>query len=288
MDNDQEELKEHDRDLAYRMAIYYALRNPKSDLMLAGPYISFDNVLNPYYNESFDLFLANYSIKLINKNNYEIVGKTYDVIKNKKRQVIDGIEIDFTEDGKNILSKSGRLKILIKNFFLRKPENEHKTIAYCSTKVTVETYANYILSWQLTKKPVHEEFQLFVDHLERIYDVNWCVIKALKGGIGIHHGVVPKYIQKEIIKLFNSKNGGLTILVCTTTITEGVNTSAKNLIALFDKKGSKPLKAFVPKTLLVGPVDLWNITKGRLCQFRTPLIKSFLLTTEGLNIKILT
>ncbi|WP_419673672.1 helicase-related protein [Aliarcobacter butzleri] len=34
--------------------------------------------------------------------------------------------------------------------------------------------------------------------------------------------------QKEIIKLFN--NGDINILISTTTITEGVNTSAKNLI----------------------------------------------------------
>ncbi|WP_136667856.1 helicase-related protein [Flavobacterium sp. H122] len=249
MDNDQEELKEHDRDLAYRMAIYYALLSKNVDLMLAGPYITFYDKLDSTYNESFDLFLSNYNIKLIDKNDYEIVGKELTVVKSKKKQVIDGITVDFTEDGKNITSKPGRLRILLSNFLKNKPEKEHKTIVYCSTKVTVENYANSILSWQIAKHPNDEGFNLFIDHLERVYNEEWCVIKALKGGVGIHHGVVPKYIQKEIIKLFNTKEGGLTFLVCTTTITEGVNTSAKNLIALFDRKGSKPLKAFDAKNI---------------------------------------
>lgn len=249
MDNDQQELKEHDRDLTYRMAIYYALLSPKVDLLLAGPYISFCESVDSDYNESFDLFLENYNIKLINKNDYEIVGKSYSVVKGKQRQVIDGILIDFVENGKIIGSKQGRLKALLKGFFEHKPEQEHKTIVYCSTKNSVENYADFILSWELPKKPVDVEFDLFINHLERIYHKEWCVIKALKGGVGIHHGVVPKYIQKEIIKLFNSKEGGLTILVCTTTITEGVNTSAKNLIALFDMKGTKPLKAFDAKNI---------------------------------------
>lgn len=249
MDNDLEELKEHDRDLAYRMAIFYALQDSSVDLMLAGPYISFYSELNPEYNNSFDLFLDYYKIKLINKNNYEIVGKSYNVVKSKQRQTIDEILVDFTEDGKNVTTKSGRLRILLSSFFDQKPEQEHKTIVYCSTKVSVETYANHILSWQLTKEPRSDEFMLFVNHLERIYHNDWCVIKALKGGVGIHHGVVPKYIQKEIIKLFNTQNCGLTILVCTTTITEGVNTSAKNLIALFDMKGSKSLKSFDAKNI---------------------------------------
>lgn len=67
-------------------------------------------------------------------------------------------------------------------------------------------------------------------------------IKSSKKGIGIHHGLVPKYIQQEIISLFNE--GVLKVLICTTTITEGVNTTAKNIIVLSGKKGTKDLKKF--------------------------------------------
>ena len=65
--------------------------------------------------------------------------------------------------------------------------------------------------------------------------------------MGVHHGLVPKYIQKEIINFFN--NGVIDVLISTTTITEGVNTSAKNLLVLNAKKGTKDLKTFDAKNI---------------------------------------
>lgn len=78
--------------------------------------------------------------------------------------------------------------------------------------------------------------------MESRYGSDWIVVKALKNRIGIHHGLVPKYVQKEIIHLFNI--GILYVLISTTTITEGVNTSAKNIIITSGKKGHKDLKKF--------------------------------------------
>lgn len=69
----------------------------------------------------------------------------------------------------------------------------------------------------------------------------------MKGRIGIHHSLIPKYIQKEIINLFNA--GALICLFSTTTITEGVNTSAKNIIITSNKKGLKPLRQFDAKNI---------------------------------------
>lgn len=60
---------------------------------------------------------------------------------------------------------------------------------------------------------------------------------GIEKGIGVHHGLVPKYIQNEIIDLFN--NGVLKVLISTTTITEGVNTTAKNMVVLSHKKVGK-------------------------------------------------
>ena len=48
-----------------------------------------------------------------------------------------------------------------------------------------------------------------INHLDSLFangrGAQWIVSKALKKGIGIHHGSVPKYIQQEIISLFNQK-----------------------------------------------------------------------------------
>ena len=78
IDNDylvDEQLKENERDVAYRISLFYAFMNPQIDTLLAGPYIEFANERHTCYNPSFDRFLKSYDIKLLNYNNYEIVNK---------------------------------------------------------------------------------------------------------------------------------------------------------------------------------------------------------------------
>jgi len=64
----------------------------------------------------------------------------------------------------------------------------------------------------------------------------------LKKGVGIHHGRLPKYIQREVIKLFNQRE--IKEIFCTTTIIEGVNTTAKNVIIASSKKARIDLEKF--------------------------------------------
>ena len=99
---------------------------------------------------------------------------------------------------------------------------KENTIIYNNYKSGTERYAKEIIS-RLDQKEIHFEtddpiYKIFLEHLENTYSEEWIVAKALKYGIGIHHGLVPKYIQKEIINLFN--RGILLYLISTTTITE--------------------------------------------------------------------
>ena len=55
--------------------------------------------------------------------------------------------------------------------------------------------------------------------------------------MAFHHGLVPKYMQKEIINLFN--RGEIKVLASTTTITEGVNTTAKKYDCYNSEKRKK-------------------------------------------------
>lgn len=69
------------------------------------------------------------------------------------------------------------------------------------------------------------------------FDANWYPAKALDRGIGIHVGPLPRSLQRAMIRLFDS--GDISALICTSTLLEGVNTSAKNVV-IFDKKISGP------------------------------------------------
>ena len=78
-----QEIKEDERDVAYRLAVFYTLKK-NADVLLAGPYIDFSKPGTVGYNASFDTFLVQNKITLIDYNNYEIVNKSFINIVNKQ------------------------------------------------------------------------------------------------------------------------------------------------------------------------------------------------------------
>ncbi|MBK8296861.1 MAG: helicase [Saprospiraceae bacterium] len=233
-----EEVRENERDVAYRLAVFELLQ-PHVDVLLAGPYIDFTQQNDPKYNSSFDRFCSENQIELMDYNNYEIVNKTYVDIKGSREYTVDDeLTLDFSSNKKDtLLTETLKSVISIKQ----------NSIVYCYSKASVESYAKKLLASRLLSDHNNAEYSEFISHIEENFNKDWTLIEALKQGIGIHHGLVPKYLQKEIVSLFN--NGLLRVLISTTTITEGVNTSAKNLIVLHHKKGNKELKKFDAKNI---------------------------------------
>lgn len=96
--------------------------------------------------------------------------------------------------------------------------------------------------------------RILFPHIMTEYDIDnsvneWSLIKVLKNGFGMHHGKLPKYIQQEILEQFNA--GTFNVLFCTSTIVEGVNTDAQNMIILNASKGRRKSTPFDIKILRV-------------------------------------
>lgn len=132
-----------------------------------------------------------------------------------------------------------------------------KTLLYCTTPAKAIEYAAKLaaLSENEGQHIYPPEFEEFIEHIKHEYNIDgsveeWSLIKVLKKGFGMHHGKLPKYIQQEILDQFNK--GTYDILFCTSTIVEGVNTDAQNMIILNASKGREKLT----------PFDIKNI-KGR-------------------------
>ncbi|WP_298147543.1 DEAD/DEAH box helicase [Flavobacterium sp.] len=252
------EAKENERDVAYRMAIFYGMsRFLDVDLLLAGPYIEIFEPESPNYNPSFDLFLSDFQITKLLRNQYEIVKVSKNEIESEKGKInIDGIEFDFSRK----TTKKARIQEII-NRLLLKDEN---VIVYCNTQANAEKVATEYERVNIDSN----YFSSFLEHLKSRYDNDWVVIKSLEKGIGVHHGVVPKYIQKEIVNLFNTPQSGINILTSTTTITEGVNTTAKNMIVYKSEKGAgkngKPLLTFDAKNIAGRAGRFMEHYKGRV------------------------
>lgn len=241
---DQETSGENERDTAYRLALEF-ICNLTSDMLLAGPYMALPQP-NTQQHKSFNNFAEDNRFTFLRYNQFEIVSKEYTTVKSKQRYNIGQIPVEIGS-----ISKGQKIANIIKSLSTPK-EN---TIIYCGRRSDTEAYAKALLKdqtlisfFQETCSGIESNtYEIFVNHLEHTFGDDWIVLKALKGRIGIHHSLIPKYIQKEIINLFNT--GALLCLFSTTTITEGVNTSAKNIIITSNKKGLKPLRQFDAKNI---------------------------------------
>lgn len=243
---DQETTGENERDTAYRLALEF-ICNISEDMLLAGPYMSLPEQ-NPDVDitASFINFANDNKFVFLKFNQFEIVEKTFQTVKGYRQYVIGGTNVSIGS-----INKTEKISRIIEA--ISKPTEN--TIIYCGSKAYTERYAKSLLLKQdllvsFQKKCEATTSQIyynFLSHLENTFGSDWIVLKALMARIGIHHSLIPKYIQKEIINLFNS--GALICLFSTTTITEGVNTTAKNIIITSNKKGIKPLRQFDAKNI---------------------------------------
>lgn len=103
-----------------------------------------------------------------------------------------------------------------------------------------------------------DRFCKFLNHLRKNFSIDdkstWKIISGLEKGIGIYIAPVPRYIKREIIRLFEENQ--LHTLIVTTSFTEGVNTNAKNLIFTTLQNGRVKLT----------PIDTLNVA-GRAGRF---------------------
>lgn len=120
------------------------------------------------------------------------------------------------------------------------------TIIYCQSPSS----ANFVSNLLIENLKNIEESSTTTDVAKWIaenFHPEWDACKAIKYGIGIHHGGVPRALQQHFIRLFNQRV--IKFLVCTSTIIEGVNTSAENVIIYDRRKDSSLIDYFTYKNI---------------------------------------
>lgn len=234
---DDDTIGENERDLSFRVALQLVCRLSK-DILLAGPYIEIGN----NNSSSIQNFFKDNNFRILSYNDIEIVSKSILKIDEKKEYCFEGLDFNVTnKESKN------KLKSLFKSLH---ESGNSSSIIYTDARHKTEKIANWIMRFKdelniplkFNNIEMKEKFYIFLNHLKSSFSENWILYKALLRGVGIHHSYIPKYIQKEVISFFNA--GILDTIISTTTITEGINTSAKNMIVMSDKKGNKTLKKF--------------------------------------------
>lgn len=81
-----------------------------------------------------------------------------------------------------------------------------------------------------------------IDWVSEEFDADWDYTVALRNGIGLHFGALPRALQQYTADQFNA--GKLRFLLCTSTIIEGVNTVAKNVVIYDNRDGTRSIDKF--------------------------------------------
>ena len=122
-----------------------------------------------------------------------------------------------------------------------------KTLVYAGTYANVTRIGNLLMETlpdSNNNLPVQ-----FKSWLEKNYEPNWALTKLAGKGVGFHNGRLHRSLSQIQVKLFEEPNG-LDQLVSTSSMIEGVNTSAENVVLWSNKNGRAKINDFTYKNII--------------------------------------
>lgn len=128
-------------------------------------------------------------------------------------------------------------------------DTKTKSLIYAASYSQIDKVSNLLNE----KIPVAEKPLLlsFANWLTLNYDANWKLTNLIKRGVGIHNGQLHRSISQIQVKLFEEKDG-IDTIISTSSIIEGVNTSAENVIIWRNRRsgGNSLLDSFTYKNII--------------------------------------
>ncbi len=185
-------------------------------------------LLGPNIDKISDGFAERYNAKFYKTN--------YSLIENQIEDVYSKHKDKFDRPRKHKDFKEEKLFELLLNL------KDQQSIIYCSSPSRVRELAEKFCLF-LESKGVKKSKDLpLVEWIKEHINPKWNLINFLNFEMGINDGALQKHINSSMIDYFNDKK--LKYIFCTSTIIEGVNTSAKNVICFDKKKGPNDIDFF--------------------------------------------
>ncbi|UOX34055.1 DEAD/DEAH box helicase [Flavobacterium sediminilitoris] len=157
-----------------------------------------------------------------------------------KSSLVDTKSIDIYSEHKDYFDKPIKFKEYKENILfdlLISLQNE-QSIIYCSSPARVRYLSSQFLKYLIEKNyPKTNDNLDIIEWIKINISAEWSLLDLLSLEIGIHDGALQKHITTTIIDYFNTQK--IKYLFCTSTIIEGVNTSAKNIIYFDSTKGRR-------------------------------------------------
>lgn len=117
-----------------------------------------------------------------------------------------------------------------------------QTMIYCQSPNSARSVLKEYLKNRSPQKTKDQELIEAAEWTANHYNSDWLVSVGLRYGIGIHHGRLPRSLGRFMVRAF--EEGKLNILLCTSTLIEGVNTAAKNVVIYDNRLNRRPLDFF--------------------------------------------
>ncbi|WP_197070571.1 DEAD/DEAH box helicase [Aeromonas allosaccharophila] len=122
-----------------------------------------------------------------------------------------------------------------------------KTLIYAGTYPNINKVATLLIG---NESPIAgDKLTSFEKWLTINYEKNWNLTSLVRRGCGIHNGQMHRSLSQIQIRLFEEEDG-LKNIISTSSIIEGVNTSAENVVIWANKNGQSRLNDFTYKNII--------------------------------------
>lgn len=188
------------------------------------------------------------------KTNYSLV----------EQNIVDMYNSSFGTKGKK---KENKENILFELLFELKDE---QTMVYCSSPASARKLSKKFYNFIKEKIETNEDISL-IEWIEKNVSPRWSLVDLLRCRIAFHDGALQKHITSSVVKYFNERK--INFLFCTSTIIEGVNTSAKNIIIFDNKKGGHFIDFFDYSNIKGRAGRMMIHYTGKVYNFNIPVTK---------------
>lgn len=191
------------------------------------------------------------------------------------RQIPDGVEGKFqchfyktnfatvASDVIRINSEGSAIQMLID---LIKQLKGEPTIIYCKSPKSANEVASSL--FRAMESISQKRNSDAANWMRTNFHKDWMLPKCVETGIGIHHGRLPRSLGQFVVRSFN--DGGLNVLVCTSTLIEGVNTKAKNVVIYDNKIARQNIDFFTFNNIKGRSGRMFKHFVGRVFLFHNP------------------
>lgn len=142
-------------------------------------------------------------------------------------------------------------------FVLNELKNDNSKLIYFNSPNSIYEFSVNVSA----KLDQVERNNSLTEWCDKYISDRWLPSKLLKSGIGIHHGRLPGFMRRYIENLYNNEQ--IHIILCTSTLLEGINTPTNELI-IYD---SANFSAFKLNNLIGRVGRLNSFKKGQVYLF---------------------